>query len=138
MKKDEIKNSADLLLYKAIIDFNSAKILFEMFEKGEIEIDIEKVYFDLQQSAEKLIKSILTKNKITFKKTHDIENLILMEEKNNLELMENISELVDLNDYAVEGRYDIICDDIEDSSRYFLLVSNLIEFVKNKKNLHKG
>jgi len=138
MKKDEIKNSADLLLYKAIIDFNSAKILFEMFEKGEIEIDIEKVYFDLQQSAEKLIKSILTKNKITFKKTHDIENLILMAEKNNLELMENISELVDLNDYAVEGRYDIICDDIEDSSRYFLLVSNLIEFVKNKKNLYKG
>ena len=85
---------------------------------------------DLQQSAEKLIKSILTKNKITFKKTHDIENLISIAEDNNIVLMEDIAELIDLNDYAVEGRYDIICDDIEDSARYFLLVSNLIEFVK--------
>jgi hypothetical protein len=47
--------------------------------------------------------------------------------------MEDITELIDLNDYAVEGRYDIICDDIEDSSRYFLLVSTLIEFVKKKR-----
>jgi len=133
MKKTDIKNSADLLLYKAIVDFNSAKVLFDMFEKGEVEIDIEKVYFDLQQSAEKLIKSILTQNKITFQKTHDIENLISIAQQNNISLMEDITELIDLNDYAVEGRYDIICDDIEDSSRYFLLVSNLIEFAKLKR-----
>ena len=40
MKKNEIQNSADLLLYKAIVDFNSATALFQMFEKNEIEIDI--------------------------------------------------------------------------------------------------
>lgn len=37
-------------------------------------------------------------------------------------LINNIEILIDLTDYAVEGRYDIICDDIEDSEEYFILV----------------
>ncbi len=130
MKKDEIKNSSDLLLYKAIIDFNSAKALMNLFEREEIEIDIEKIYFDLQQSTEKAIKSILSKHGIKYKRIHDIEELIAICNDNNIQLIENIDTLIDLSDYAVEGRYDIICDDIEDSHIYFELIERLIEFIK--------
>ena len=42
MQKSDIKNSADLFLYKAIIDLNSAKYLLEGFNKDNVEIDIEK------------------------------------------------------------------------------------------------
>lgn len=73
MNKSEIKNSADMFLYKAIVDLNSAKYLLEAFNDDKIDIDIEKIYFELQQSAEKLLKSILSKHAITFPKSHDIE-----------------------------------------------------------------
>ena len=52
MKKSDIKNSADIFLYKAIIDFNSGSFLLKSFENDEIDIDIEKIYFDFQQSVE--------------------------------------------------------------------------------------
>jgi hypothetical protein len=42
MKKADIKNSADMFLYKAMVDFNSGKYLLKSFENDEIEIDIEK------------------------------------------------------------------------------------------------
>jgi len=51
MNKDDIKNSADMFLYKAIVDLNSGKYLLEAFNADEIDIDIEKIYFELQQSA---------------------------------------------------------------------------------------
>ena len=133
MKKNEIKNSADMFLYKAIIDFNSARALMKLFENNEIDIDIEKVYFDLQQTTEKLIKSILSKHNIKFKKIHDIEELLAVCKDNNISLMDDIENLIDLTDYAVEGRYDIICDDIEDSDKYFTLVEDFIKFVQEDK-----
>jgi len=130
MKKNEIKNSADMFLYKAIIDFNSARALMKLFENNEIDIDIEKVYFDLQQTTEKLIKSILSKHNIKFKKIHDIEELLAVCKDNNISLMHDIESLID---YAVEGKYDIICDDIEDSDMYFTLVEDFIKFVQEDK-----
>jgi len=133
MKKDDIKNSADLFLYKAIIDLNVAKALFKSFENDDIEVYIEKIYFDLQQSSEKLLKSLLSKNGIDVPKIHDIKKLIRECEKNNIELVDNIEELIGLSDYAVEGHYDIICDDISDSDLYFELVEQFIIFVKGDK-----
>ncbi len=130
MKKNDIKNSADLFLYKAIVDFNSASALYKLFMSDEIEIDIEKVFFDLQQSVEKLLKSILAKNCVEVLKTHDIYQLIKHCKDNNIQLYDNIELLIDLNDYAVEGRYDIICDDIEDAKEYFAEVEKLIKHVK--------
>lgn len=133
MKKTDIKSSADMFFYKATIDFNSAKALFELFEANKLDIDIDKVYFELQQSAEKLLKAILSKNGIKFNKTHDIDKLISLCDENSIELIDNIDELISLNDYAVEGRYDIICDDIEDSDQYFIIVEKLINFINLKK-----
>ena len=130
MKKSDIKNSADMFLYKAIVDFNSGKALYLLFENDEIDIDIEKIYFDFQQSAEKLLKAILTYYKISIKKTHDIEELIDICIQNNIQLIKNIELFITLNEYAVEGRYDIICDDVNDADEYIKQLDLFITFTK--------
>jgi len=132
MKKSDIKNSADMFLYKAIIDFNSGRALLKLFENDEIDIDIEKIYFDFQQSVEKLLKAILTKNNVNVKKTHDIEELIDNCLDNNIQLIDNMNLFIKLNEYAVEGRYDIICDDLNDTKNYISHISLLIEFTKKQ------
>lgn len=127
MKQSEIKNSADIFLYKAIIDFNSGQVLYTLFEKNEIDIDIEKIYFDLQQSVEKLLKALLTNANINIKKTHDIEELIEICTENNIDLIPDIDLFIKLNEYAVEGRYGIICDDLDDTENYIDNLKLLIE-----------
>lgn len=128
MKKNDIKNSADMFLYKAIVDLNSAKYLLNGFNEDNIEIDIDKIYFELQQSAEKTLKSILSKHSITFPKSHDIEQLINLCVNNNISLVDDVERLIELSDYAVEGRYSIISDDINDSDDFITLIETLIEF----------
>jgi len=130
MKKSDIKNSSDLFLYKAVVDFNSGKALLKLFENDEIDIDIEKIYFDFQQCAEKLLKSILTYHKIDIAKTHDINKLIKLCENYSIELIEDIDILIDLTEYAVEGRYGIICDDLNDTQNYIETLGLLIEYTK--------
>lgn len=131
MQKSDIKNSADLFLYKAIIDLNSAKYLLEGFNKDNVEIDIEKIYFELQQSAEKALKSLLSKHGIKFPKSHDIEQLIRMCEEEAIPLIQGIEKLIELSDYAVEGRYPIISDDLNDSEIFIDLIQKLITSIKS-------
>ena len=133
MKKSEIKNSAELFLYKANVDLKSAKYLLDGYENDLIDIDIEKIYFELQQCAEKSLKSILTKNNIKFNKTHDIEYLIDKCNENNIELIEEIEELIELSDYAVEGRYSIIHDDINESNKYIKILDILLSDLQGNK-----
>lgn len=131
MQKSDIKNSADLFLYKAIIDLNSAKYLLEGFNKDNVEIDIEKIYFELQQSAEKALKSLLSKHGIKFPKSHDIEQLISMCEEASIPLIQGIEKLIELSDYAVEGRYSIISDDLNDSEMFIGLIQKLIASIES-------
>lgn len=131
MQKSDIKNSADLFLYKAIIDLNSAKYLLEGFNKDNVEIDIEKIYFKLQQSAEKALKSLLSKHGIKFPKSHDIEQLISMCEEAAIPLIQNIDKLIELSDYAVEGRYSIISNDLNDSEIFIGLIQKLIASIES-------
>ena len=132
MQKSDIKNSADLFLYKAIIDLNSAKYLLEGFNKENIEIDIEKIYFELQQSAEKALKSLLSSHAIKFPKSHDIEQLITICHDESIPLILGIEHLIELSDYAVEGRYSIISDDLNDSEKFIALIEKLITHVTAK------
>ena len=131
MLKSDIKNSADLFLYKAIIDLNSAKYLLEGFNKDNVEIDIEKIYFELQQSAEKALKSLLSRHGIKFPKSHDIEQLISMCEEAAIPLIQGIEKLIELSDYAVEGRYSIISDDLNDSEMFIGLIQKLIASIES-------
>jgi len=132
MNKSDIKNSSELFLYKATIDLKSAKYLLDGFENDLIEIDIEKIYFELQQCAEKSLKSILSANNISFPKTHDIEQLIDKCIENKIELLNDIVTLIELSDYAVEGRYSIIHDDINESNKYIEILNKLIDKIGQK------
>ena len=130
MNKNDIKNSADMFLYKAIVDLNSAKHLLEAYNSDELEIDIEKIYFELQQCGEKLLKSMLSKKAIRFPRSHDIEQIIELCQENEIVLVEDIEYLIELNDYAVEGRYSIIHDDINEADKYIVVLERLIEIIK--------
>jgi len=132
MKKADIKNSADMFFYKAMVDFNSGKYLLKSFENDELEIDIEKIYFDFQQSAEKLFKALLTHHQIDTEKTHDISKLIKICKSNDIILQENIEILIDLTEYAVEGRYGIICDDLNDTQNYIDTLDIFIQKIEKK------
>lgn len=131
MNKNNIHSSSDMFLYKAIVDLNSAKYLLDAYNEDKIDIDIEKIYFELQQSAEKLLKSILSKHQINFPKTHDIEQLINLCNENTIVLTEDIESLIELSDYAVEGRYSIIHDDINESDKYCKIIEQLIKVTLN-------
>ena len=130
MAKEFLKQY-EILLKKAIADLNSAKVLLVSFKDGEVELDLGIVFFHLQQCAEKLIKTMLDFNKIKFPHTHDIEELIQILDEQNIEIIENIAILYDLTGYAVEGRYAILHDDLEDADRYINTLDKLLEFVKN-------
>ena len=54
---------------------------------------------------------------------------------NKIRLIENISSLVELTDYAVDGRYSIIHDDINDSQKYIDLLNLVILNIKKEKQL---
>jgi len=131
MNRDNIKNSSDMFLYKAMVDLNSAKYLLEAFNENKIEIDIEKVYFELQQSAEKLLKAILSKHAIEFPRSHDIEQIIEICKENNIVLIEDIECLIELSDYAVDGRYSIIHDDLNEADKYIAIIEELVRFTED-------
>ena len=122
-----------MFLYKAIVDLNSGKYLLKAFNEDEIAIDIEKIYFELQQSAEKLLKSLLSRDGIRFPRSHDIEQIIELCEENEISLIDNIEYLIELNDYAVDGRYSIIHDDINEADKYIIILEKLIEVIKNDR-----
>jgi len=129
MKKVDIKNSSELFLYKSKIDLKCAKILLNSFDSGESDLDLEIIFFHLQQSVEKLIKSILSKHKISAPKTHDIEELIRTLNNHNIKIFESTDKLIDLSEYAVEGRYAIIHDDIDDAYDYIVLIEEIMKKV---------
>ena len=119
-----------MFLYKAIVDLNSGRYLLKAFNEDKIDIDIEKIYFELQQSGEKLLKSLLSREGIKFPKSHDIEQIIELCEECNISLVDDIECLIELNDYAVEGRYSIIHDDINEADKYIVILEKLVEIGK--------
>ena len=133
MNKSNIQNSSDMFLYKAQIDLTTAKYLQDAFNRDEIDIDIEKIYFELQQCSEKCLKSLLSKHSIKIPKIHDLEELIELCNDHNLELIDNVYSLIQLTDYAVDGRYSIIHDDIDDSENYIKLLETFITDISQKK-----
>lgn len=107
------------------MDLKAAKILNSDFVNGDIELDINVIFFHIQQAAEKLIKALLAYNKVNFPKIHDMEELINILEQNHIIFELEKDKLIDLGDYAIEGRYAVIHDDFEDAEKYILLIEKL-------------
>lgn len=106
----------EILLKKAETDLQGAEVLYKSDNEF---LDVEIVFFHLQQSIEKFLKAILSFRGIHYTKTHDLEQLIkllgteFILEKLDLEFIE------ELNMYAVQGRYDYISDALENINDFF-------------------
>lgn len=121
----------EVLLQKAAVDMHSATILYNDFQNGNSELDIEVILFHLQQAAEKCLKSVLSFYQIHYPKVHDLEELLNLLNEKKISLKINSNLLIDLSDFAVEGRYSVIHDDLVDAEHFFEEVSLLHQQVKN-------
>jgi len=124
----------EILLQKAAVDMRSATLLYNDFQIGNSALDIEVILFHLQQAAEKCLKSVLSFYQINYQKVHDLEVLVTLIIDNNIPLQINSTHLIDLSDFAVEGRYSVIHDDLVDTEQYFKEVNQLYLQVKELIN----
>jgi HEPN domain-containing protein len=126
-------NQYEIFFKKAKSDLAASEILYAKFiEGGDLDIDI--IFFHLQQSAEKLIKTVLSKNKINFPRIHDLETLLKIAHDHKIDLHMDSGLLSELNDSAVEGRYSMIHDDIANIQNYFTILHKLLDTVVQKLN----
>ena len=83
------------------------------------------VRFHLQQAIEKYLKAILAYKNIHFSKIHDLKKLLEID-KDKEELKEEEIELIlELNQYAVNGRYNYISDVIENVEDYLKITEKI-------------
>lgn len=114
----------EILLKKSKNDFLTAKLIYRAEE-----IDVEIALFHLQQAVEKILKALLLYSKIEAPRTHNLDILIKLVFENNLIL--DISEkFLDLNDYAVEARYDYLSDTFENFEEMEKEVEILLEKIE--------
>lgn len=124
----------EILYKKANSDLNLARYAFNGYANDEIDVDLDIIAFHLQQAAEKFLKSVLDYNNIKFPKSHDIEILVDLVKEYNIPLDIDRDSLINLNDYAVEGRYTVIHDDLDDFEHYIRLIEEMkIEIDNNLK-----
>ena len=116
----------EILIKKAKDDYNTAKIVFENIK----DINIDIALFHLQQAVEKSLKAVLIYNKIEFPKTHKLDILIDILAENNINI-EIDDDLIILNDYAVEARYDYIGETFDNIVETTEKVDDLIKKVEN-------
>ncbi len=128
----EFLKQYEILTKKGITDLKVAKNIFEDFENGDEELDLDVIMFHLQQSSEKLLKSLLAYNKHHFTKTHNLKELTKEIENHNIKISIDLNSLSPLSYYAVEGRYATVHDDIEDTEKYIKIVSDLLSIVKKE------
>ena len=90
--------------------------------------------FHAQQTVEKSLKALLSNKEVEFKKTHDLSELFAQIKERGNELPEEFSYLIELTDFAVEYRYDLMLDEepinrreiLEKINKLFELVNELI------------
>ncbi|MEI8390281.1 MAG: HEPN domain-containing protein [bacterium] len=101
------------------------------------EIAIEDLCFDLQQSAEKSLKAVLTFYGIDYPFSHKLNILIDLLEENSVEIPEFVKDSVILNAFAVEARYDDVLHLTEDVHKESVEITenvyNWAEIIVNEK-----
>jgi HEPN domain-containing protein len=117
----------EILFQKAKADL---AISFHSIDAHDEDIDNAVILFHFQQAVEKLIKVLLSCNKIHFEKVHDIAMLIDLCNKCGVPLPEYIDEFIVLNIFAVVGRYDIVDDSGIDPDVYRVKLVGFKRFVE--------
>lgn len=124
-------NSSYLEQYKIFIlkSRQDLDLVREVLDNKNVAPEI--IFFHLQQSVEKLIKSLFTYHSVLFPKTHDLEKLADLAEEHGILLPSFIDRLFDLSPYAVDGRYAIIHDDLHDITMILEQAEQFYRFVQN-------
>ena len=92
---------AELLAGKATGDLLVAQKL-----APDPEIDDDPIGFHAQQAVEKALKVALTLSGIDFPKTHDLDFLLALANRNEIELPAELAQVGWLTPWAAEFRYD--------------------------------
>jgi HEPN domain-containing protein len=92
---------ARVLLAKAIEDEVLVRTVVDNTDIGDAIVG-----FHGQQAVEKLAKAVLTAHGIEFAKTHDLDYLIDLVEKNGIVAPDELEASEALSTWAVESRYD--------------------------------
>lgn len=124
----EFLHQYELFLQKAHADLRSAEILFKA---DDIEVDVSIVLFHLQQAAEKYLKALISHHGMHFEKIHDLRRLLDLCHECGIALPAYAEDFVELNPFAVEGRYALLHDDMADAERFLRLVSEFGEFASS-------
>jgi len=119
-------NQYEILFNKAKADLFAANVLYARFNEGNSELDLEIICFHLQQCAEKLLKAVLSKKQIYYPNIHDLEALLNIIKDNSIDLNTDRDLLIELNDYAVEGRYSIMQDDLKNVQNIFIILTDMV------------
>ncbi|MDO9614979.1 MAG: HEPN domain-containing protein, partial [Bacteroidota bacterium] len=119
-------NQYEIFYNKAKADLSAANVLYDRLLEGNSELDLEVICFHLQQSAEKIMKAILSKNQIYYPKIHDLETLLNLLTEKNIDLHTDRELLIELNDYAVEGRYAVMHEELDSIKEIFTLLTDMV------------
>ena len=116
------RDLAQRYLAMADRDINTMRLLAPITES-----DDEAIGFHAQQAVEKCLKAILALHQISFRKTHDLGELIDLLGDSGKSVPPNADELDFLNPFAVTFRYDLM--DLEAFDRHS--AQTLIEHVRS-------
>lgn len=119
---------------KALSNFKTARIIYKTAANDDEQLNI--VGYHIQQSIELAIKHILAMHGMSFQKTHDLDQLIVLAKSNNIELYlpEYLQEKADvISLWETKTRYVIgfkvelnrIEKALIELERYFDLLSSL-------------
>jgi HEPN domain-containing protein len=97
------REQAQQFLLKAQDDWVALKTLLENSAVAD-----EIVGFHAQQVIEKSLKAILAFKEVTFRKTHDLAELIDLCYDNKIVTPDELGKAVELTPFAVEFRYDFL------------------------------
>ncbi len=101
------------------------------------EILLETLCFHAQQAAEKSIKAVLVQKGIIFPYTHDLAKLITLVKTAGIPWPDELDEVADLSDYAVEARYPGLSGEVTDED-YQRAVETAEHILAWAENIIKG
>ncbi len=118
----------DIFKKKADADLDLVIVALSLEDRG---IDLDIIFFHLQQAVEKYLKTLLSFKNVHFEKIHDIQKLITLCSDNFVVLPGYIDTFIELNPYTVEGRYAIIADDMAEADTYSKLLLELKFYIES-------
>ncbi len=116
----------EIMFNKATADLTLSFYALALEDKA---IDMDIIFFHLQHAAEKYLKCLLSFHGVHYEKIHDIKRLLGLCLSNEVVVPAYVEKLVELNPYAVEGRYAVVADDMAEADVYVELLNKFKLFV---------